>query len=93
MIVEIWGSCFVLLALNSHYGNNLPTRALGKFGLGLKPRVVERVSGGILETRCPSSSLLFRGILLLLLEHRQNGQGASLGVAQGVAFGVALLPV
>ena len=92
MIVEIWGSCFVLLALNSHYGNNLPTQTLGKFGLGLKPRVVERVSGGILETRCPFSSLLVRRILLLLLEHRM-GRGlaeASLGVAQGVAL-VSLL--
>ena len=35
----------MLLALNSHYGNNLPTRALGKFGVGLKARFLERVSG------------------------------------------------
>ena len=33
--------------------------ALGKFGLGLKARVLERVSGGILETRCPSSPYCF----------------------------------
>ena len=63
----------MLLALNSHYGNNLPTRALGKFGLGLKARVLERVSGGILETRCPSSPYFSRHSAIVA--GAQNGQG------------------
>ena len=63
----------MLLALNSHYGNNLPTRALGKFGLGLKARVLERASG---ESWRPDALLLpIVSRHSAIVARAQNGQG------------------